>query len=221
MPHLVTRSAAALAALFMLSSASQVSAAQITHISWDVTTGTFDGSLLATGPITGGSIDWTPPGGAVSTPVSKVYAGTWTLILTGPSGYFKLGGAPSPPGSGYIYLSRPFSLTAALYAVPSPLSGPDPTGAAPIPSAYPYGSGFFDFTITPLSSTGTGFVSVFRSTGPGTPRLVTHYFELGNEVRTIVPEPATGTLLGLGLFGLGVAAAGRGARARWRRGSPA
>ncbi len=54
--------------------AGQASAVQVTHISWDVTGGSFVSELgvLAKGPITGGSLNWTPPG-ARSPPPSRIW----------------------------------------------------------------------------------------------------------------------------------------------------
>jgi hypothetical protein len=46
---------------------------------------------------------------------------------------------------------------------------------------------------------------------------VRHRFFVGNEVRTFVPEPATGTLVGLGLVLMGFVGGSRGAAARARR----
>ena len=48
-----------------------------------------------------------------------------------------------------------------------------------------------------------------------------HMFVLGNEVQiTLIPEPTTGVLLGLGLVGLGVYGTGRGSWARLHRPRP-
>ena len=76
--------------------AGQAAAAEITQISWDITGGSFDIGPNSTGPITGGSLTWTPST-PQETPISCVGLGTHTfacepamafLSLTGPSGSF-------------------------------------------------------------------------------------------------------------------------------------
>ena len=66
---------------------SLASAATFSSISWAVTGGTFSGQLnLASGPVTSGTVVYTPPGGSFSTP---------TLALTGGSLFVSLNGPPS------------------------------------------------------------------------------------------------------------------------------
>ena len=218
MAQLFTRSAAALAALFMVSWATQASAALISHISWDVTGGQFgffSSGGLAVGPITMGSVDWTPPGGSVSTPVlcCGFSGGTWTLSLSGPSGFFRMGGGPG--GSSLSVYANSFS--AYLYGVPNPRSGP--SLAALVPNAATFSgalgilsTGTVEFGKTYPYLSGEGYVIGYSGGVGGV--TFTHKFILGNEVRTFVPEPNRGTLLSVGLVSLGVFAATRRTQAR-------
>lgn len=67
--------------------------AVVTKIHYDVLSGWFNGVPPgAVGPIMGGTIDWTPPGGIVTTPALGVTGGKWTIKLTGPTGYFRIQG---------------------------------------------------------------------------------------------------------------------------------
>jgi hypothetical protein len=182
---------------FMAFAPSPAAAAVVTHIHWDVEGGLFTGSSLAHGPITGGAIGWTPPGGSINlTTTNAAGGGTWTVILTGPSGYFRLGG-PSYPGGGVVSWSvgSPNSFQVAVL---------DAVEVHPNPGR------FCRFI------TGTCFFSGLGGPGP-TMKGFSHYFTLGREVRTVVPEPSTGTLLGLGLGFLGLGGGGGGIAARARR----
>jgi hypothetical protein len=75
-------------------------------------------------------------------------------------------------------------------------------------------SGVFAGPTVPTYSPISRYVSVVSGMGSGVVRGVSgdqgnlfyHPFSLGNEVRTVIPEPGTGTLFGLGLVGLGAAA---------------
>ena len=72
-------------------------------------------------------------------------------------------------------------------------------GSGPIPS-------LFAFRVY-ADPTAGGAGRVFGLTpGPGSFTTVLADFVIGNEVRSVVPEPGTGLLLGLGLLGVGATA---------------
>lgn len=189
--------AAQVAALSLLALAGPGSAAQITQISYDVTSGTFSGPN-STGPITGGSLVYTPPGGVVSTP-GNFPGGYLFLTLTGPSGSFS-----ALVDAGLAILN---SLNAAwLFTDTNPvgLSGASPLAKVFGSVSYPPGGTYPYLIPQPVGGSVLG------------PQLYNfgHDFQIGNEVRTM-PEPSAAPLLGLGLLGF-AAVGGRAVRAKRR-----
>ena len=218
MPQLFRRSAAVLVVLFMVLSASQASAALIAQISWQVTGGTFDFDGImspAKGAITGGSLLFMAPAGGIESTSASGYGGSWNVILSGLSGFFEMSLAP---GSGFISITTT-GFYGAFRGVPVAASGPNPTALVANQILSPTG-GFYGYLTYNLSATGYRQGYVVGYTG-NDGMLFTHSFTLGNEIRTVVPEPATATLLGLGLLVLGVVAAGGGTSAQLRRRGPA
>ncbi len=228
-PTFLTHTVAAVFALTMM--AGEASAVQVTHISWDITGGSFDsiGGFLAIGPITGGSLNWTPPGGTVSTPVTNLAGGTWALILTGPSGYFRKGGALGGGNMNQLFTGY---AAGNLIGVPMAASGMNSTTIYPT-----YGgslvAGHFEYDqLDPYSNFKSGFVA---GTTGYSGYYFTHTYVLGNEVRTYVNPGRWGTsnwgemLWGgslsavpvvnwVGLLALGGLLAGAGAYVTRRRG---
>jgi hypothetical protein len=195
-----------LSAVFALATAGQAFAAEISQFSWSVTGGTFGGSggNFATGAITSGSVVYTPPGGSVATPAGLITGGSAAISLVGTLGSFSAvvnaGGAGASIGAPSMFLFTSFPIDTA---VPGFSAGT--AGSGSINSAWVFGggcgiSGFI--CVQGYNSMSASFV---------------HRLQLGVEVRTVVPEPATGTMLGLGLLGIGMATRARGAAARWRR----
>ena len=217
MPQLFRRSAAALAVLFMVLSASQASAALISRIVWQVDGGTFDSvDSIAKGDITGGSLTFLTPGRSFSTYYTSTSGGTWNLVLSGPSGFFRMNLAP---GTGYFYLYGAVSAYGNFSGTPAAASGP--SAGALVANQVLFTSGYYGYMFFTAFTDPFQYGFVYGYSGNDGNRF-THNFTLGNEVRvTVIPEPATGTLFGLGLVGLGVYAAGRGSSARLRRRGPA
>lgn len=194
-------SAAFAVALFVSLAASPASAVQISQVSYEVTGGTFDGAL-SSGAITGGSAVWTVPGGyGVSTPVttSGGYAGLLQVILTGPSGYFRA----TWDAFGLRINPTRFGASGASLTV-----GVRTGTGSDLVSVFVGGFGYE----SPLSQ--SGLVRDYTRPYYAVDKFG-HSFEIGNEVRTIVPEPSTATLLGLGLI---ASAAVGSCAARARRG---
>jgi hypothetical protein len=184
------------------------SAAPLTSVSYTVTGGTFNGAF-SSGPITGGSILYTLSV-PTSTPFYTYVPGIWNIVLKGPSGTFKV--TASAPAAvfaqpGFVFV--PYSIT-------NTLNGPTSNGNLSPPG---WGNWFF--------FAGTGYVNCLGNGpvyAPGTfcqtltpNRPYIHRFTVGNEVRTFVPEPATSTLVGLGLVLMAFVGGSRGAAARARR----
>jgi hypothetical protein len=189
--------------------AGAASAAPVSSISWTVTGGNFNGPA-SFGPIAGGSVVYTPAGGSISTPAFSVNpAGSLAIKLTGMSGIFAA--TINTPLSGVTISSKAVYITPLFW---------DYT-LNPLPTNY---SGMYSLTraaarVFALLGSGTGsvFGNAFATTTMGTAAYFMHNFTIGNEVKTIIPEPATGSLLGLGLLTLGVIGTrGRGAAARRR-----
>ncbi len=186
------------AALALTSGAAR--AAPLTSVSYSVTGGSFNG-LFSSGPITSGALTFTPMP-PVSTPFSAYEPGTWNLALLGPSGSFQV----TLVGSAFVFSP---AHTFDIYGF-----GPfQPIGAVVSNgnSVTAYWT-FFTFA-APTRGYST---NVVRGSIPccdpcpdcGTP--VTHGFTVGNEVRTFLPEPTTGALLGLGLVLVGFVSGIRG-----------
>jgi hypothetical protein len=160
-------------------------AAPLVSVSWSVAGGTFSG--LSTGSVGGGSVSFTPfvP---VTTPTTTL--GVWSIYLFGTSAF--------------NYFSAQFTSNAVLGA--TTVSGP-PAILVSLGS-FLTGSGAPQTTIAPPSF----FFSANNAGGFGSVRgaaiftglffqTITHQFTIqaGSEVRTLVPEPAPGLLVGFGL----------------------
>ncbi len=176
-------------------------AAQITSFSYTVTGGAFFGPNLA-GPITGGSMTYSAPPPFLSTPGSCIAVGACgsiaSLILTGAAGTWSL----LAPLQGGIIVTGPGTASIGFgvsLVVPATASAVFRSGGVTATVFLTRVAHFFGST-----------VYVTRAGGP-----YYHTFTLGNEVRTVVPEPGTAALLGLGLL-LGLAGGSRGLAARAR-----
>ena len=179
-------------------------AARLLSVSYEVTGGDFNGQF-SSGPITSGTATFTPTV-PTSTPFSSYKPGNWNLALDGPSGSFQV----TLNASAIVFSpAHTFNIYAAAAF--------QPVGPV-LSNGYLATEGWEFFTFG-----ATGFTNLVRGSIPccapcpdcGTP--VQHQFEVGNEVRTFVPEPATGALLGLGLALLGFVGGGRGLAAHARR----
>jgi len=205
-------------------SAGPARAASLLSIEFQVTGGGFASSTgFANGPITGGTIRWVADT-VVETP--GVPIGRFTQFsLTGPSGFFSFL-VDIPANSGFINQS-----SIALYgfrgSLPAAIrSGANPTLAGTFPISL-YVAPFVCASVvqsgsrthgcranSPFRGEARGYLGtlvsetygIYRNRGLG------HFFTVGAEiVRTYVPEPGSGLLLGAALLGMLVAPA------VWRR----
>ena len=189
--------------------AGQAPAAQIAQISYSVTGGTFNRSGGIA--ITGGTLVYTPPGGSVSTPAYNVYGGVLQLSLTGTqfsvlSSFFSVSFAGNL--SDFVRANFTTAGDFTVLALRTQSTG-NPFGASGYPVPLPLIRAHLD--LFDLEA-GVSFGTVTGSTLVG--GSFDHRFTIGSEVRTLVPEPGTATLLGLGLLGLGLVATSRGATSR-------
>ena len=195
------------AACFLTLLAGHAQAAQVTSVSYTVTGGTFSGPNLS-GAITGGSVTYNAPSPYLSTSTRCFGLGDCgsivSLVLTGPAGTWSLL-APLQIATATIYPTvflggflRGFynqNKQAANFQ-----SGASVLSGAIISTAFAR-AGYYTPNIGAIRYSGTS---------PG----MSHAFTIGNEIRTVVPEPGIDALLSLGLLGL---AAGGATRARRRR----
>jgi len=207
--------------------AQSASAAAISKFSYTVTGGSFYG--FSVGPITGGTASFTPTTPVLSSADATI-PGTIKLTLTGPSGFFQLlpFDALRPPsfvgarwcGAGTLFCLGLHASRATIRAISvshvfSPVGGG--TGS----------SARARFRYDPVFPT-AGHGEVFAPWGGGCvvggghsrtacPEPLRHTFAIGNEVRTVVPEPTTATLLGVGLLALALGGGGAAGARRQRR----
>ena len=164
------------------------SAATISSISYDITGGDF-GSLFApayTGPITGVSVTYTPPGGSVSTPFACTNPGACgrlDFVQTGPS-------------------VTPLAYTMFYVSVDTVLINPTKFSAK---YAYFYGDPYYYFMYWKVAAT-AGVGAAHTGLYTYVTAMAATYI-IGNEVR--LPEPSTNVGLASGLLLLGALAARR------------
>lgn len=182
-------------------------AALISNITYNVPAGTFAPGALPTGFITGGTVGFQAinPSG-VSTPVA-IYSvddapsfSVTRLRLSGPSGVisflniarFGLIASHVTPGSAFLVGTGIDFQVLHIGDVKATI----------------YDASYARLTVKLSAYFYTGFL---RMRGPGFSGV--HVFSLGNEVRTVVPEPGSGLLLAFGVTGLATAVRLR----RWRK----
>jgi hypothetical protein len=216
----VLMACATAAATFPLSAG----AALISKFSYTVTGGTFNGPN-STGPITGGSASFTPQEPIdTATPATRVSVrGTINLTLNGPSGFFRLFPRPGSAAVGLrSHHTIPFASTRFWWSASTghrfgartglasaSLIDRLPVGYAGGASVLPHCSGL---PCAGLSGIARVAVGAYRRAP-----LLYDFATLGNEVRTVVPEPTTASLLGLGLLALAFGGGGAAGVRRMRR----
>jgi hypothetical protein len=197
------------AAAFCLTSGA-TNAAPLLSVSYEVVGGSFDG-LFSSGPIVSGKVTFTPivP---TSTPFSTYKLGNWNLALSGPSGSFRA-----------TFVKSALVVTPAYGFLIYTYGGVPTHGPALSNGNLLLQGAVSGFTFAAPQGVG-GVLNVVRlGTRPGGPcpdcgAPLGHMIEVGNEVRTfVVPEPATGALLGLGLVLMGFAGGSGAVAARARR----
>jgi hypothetical protein len=171
----------------------EAAATPLTSISWTVTGGSLftSGVMGTTAPITGGSVVWTPSS-VISTP-------TIMPLQTPHPGSLRITLQSAGTSVALTFLSLIGTIT-PLYAV---LGGPFPVPANDAFASVNYFAAYQVAYVFFLNS-----ISTHDS----------HIAVLGQEVRAVVPEPSTGSLLALGLIVLtwtaGAGTRRRGGRAR-------
>ena len=215
----------------LLLTAGPARAASIQSIEFSVISGGFGSSSgFALGPITGGTIRWVAAGGAVETPTNAPLGAFTQFSLTGPSGFFSFH-APVY-GAGRSIASNSLFLTGFGGVRPSAIrSGPNATDAllfpisnyvAPFVCAGAAQTATFARCGTAFEGEARGSLGVLTDPTYGLYRnhWFGHSFTVGAEVvRTFVPEPSTGLLLGVALLaGAALARPGFG-RVRGQRSS--
>jgi hypothetical protein len=205
---------------FMASAAA--SAAPLVSVSYDVTGGAFHGPS-SSGAITGGSVIFTP---VVPTTTPFTAPGVWSVSLTGASGFVHISSVHSllvlPLGAGTPAVYRAsfwpqYLLSFSSNGLVLPASYGVPRFSLRQTIYTPVWYGAWGVTAAGPPDTGTCPAPPCCPDCGGPEPGVEHRFYVGNEVRTYIPEPATGTLVGLGLVLMAFAGGSRGAAARARR----
>jgi hypothetical protein len=202
-------------ALGFFLAAAAASAAPLLSVSYDVTGGTFYGPWTS-GPITGGWVKFTPD---VPTTTPFNAPGVWSVYLIGAAGNIRMSSAGSPM---VWALGAPTPAVYQASYAPHSFKAFSSNGLL-LPASY----GIPRFTLYNRVSPGAWGISAagppVTRTCPSPPccpdcggpePAVRHLFFVGNEVRTFVPEPATGALVGLGLVLMAFVGGSRGAAAR-------
>jgi hypothetical protein len=178
-------------AVVFIATPGPASAAPLVSISYSVTGGDFNGQF-SSGPITSGAVTFTPAV-PTSTPFASYQSGIWNLTLIGPSGSFLAALAASA-----IVFSPAHTFNIYTAAAFQPLGSVLSNG-----NLATTGWQFFTFGATGFTNQVRGLIPCCAPCPDcGTPGL--HQFEVGSEIRTFVPEPATGALVALGLVVVGL-----------------
>ncbi len=197
----------ALLAMALLSTSGAARAAPMLSVSFEVAGGSFNGPW-SSGAVTSGAFSFTP-----TTPTSAPFIGpgVWNVSLLGASGSFQA--AFSAVARVYSYGMAP--LYPAFYGIGQVIGAVKTNGIEY--TDFPNGVRFnIDGSVLAWN-----IGALVDAPGPCPDCSVTlfvHDFTVGNELRTFVPEPDTGALVGLGLVLIGFVGASRGAAPRNRRG---
>ncbi len=199
-------------AMVLLLTSGAARAAPMLSVSFEVAGGSFNGPW-SSGAVTSGAFSFTP-----TTPTSAPFIGpgVWNVSLLGASGSFQA--AFSASARVYSYGMAP--LYPSFYGIGQVIGAVRTNGIeyTDLPTGVR-----FNIDGSVLAWNIGALVDAPGSCPDCSVTLFVHDFTVGNELRTFVPEPNTGALVGLGLVLIGFVGASRGWRLAtdrgWRLGS--